>query len=61
VVVNGTVYIGTRPFGAEPNGWMFAFDLDGPPEEFTARTLKKTPAGPPDPASLVPDYTLTPQ
>jgi glucose dehydrogenase len=60
VVVNGTVYIGTRPFGAEPNGWMFAFNLDGPPEEFAARTLK-APAGPPDPASLTPDYTLTPQ
>jgi outer membrane protein assembly factor BamB len=60
VVVNGMVYIGTRPFDTSPNGWMFAFNLDGPPEEFAARTLK-APAGPPDPASLTPDYTLTPQ
>ncbi|RJR34844.1 MAG: hypothetical protein C4567_15125 [Deltaproteobacteria bacterium] len=61
VVVNGTVYLGTRPVdGAAPHGWMYAFNLDGPPEELAARGLG-APAGPPDPATLVPDYTLTPQ
>ncbi len=57
-VADGTVYIGS--IGDSDEGRLYAFNLEGPVELAAARA-RRAPAGPPDPASLVPDYSLKPQ